>query len=376
MPERPAEIPLGYGTRVKCNILAEFREAEPCAPTRTAYTPGRGSMRRLLPAPNLTAILALAALADLWLYRVVNAVFLPSHEGTPLERWTATTALFCSNFASILALVLAMAAIYSALSGERVFPRSMRITVSTIGLFFCTLSGVGVLWDLTMPYQVHLRISHGFLAFFLVVGMWRSDHPWRLRVGLTLLAAPIALQALAIFVLRMGWSSPSPGDLAKLAHSMTLMGMIGSPFLFVPERWTRLRVVLAVAAGLLLAAGLGIAFNRRFDLVQAALFYGLRIDLAGLASPSERIYAVTLVAAFASIGAAIAGCLLGSPRARLAGWGLLLMATAGMEITSAKPALLTLCGLLALASSGSVPISSARIDSSPLLSSTAEAPRT
>jgi hypothetical protein len=333
-------------------------------------------MRRLLPAPNLTAILALAAFADLWLYRIVNAIFLPSHEGTPMERWIATSALFCSNLTSVLALVLAMAAIYAALGGEKVFPRSMRITVSTIGLFFCTLSGIGVLWNLTMPYLVHLRISHGFLAFFLVIGVWRSNQSWRSRVGLTLLAAPIALQALAIFVLRMSWSIPDPVDLAKLAHSMTLMGMIGSPFLLVPERWTRLRAVLAVAAGLLLAAGLGIAFSRRFDLVQAALFYGLRVDLGGLASPAERIYSVILVTAFASIAAAITGCLLGSARARLAGWGLLLMATAGMEITSTKPALLTLCGLLALASSGSAPISSAGIDSPSLLPSTAEAPRT
>ncbi len=43
-------------------------------------------MRRAAFAPNLTAVLAVAALADLVLYRIASAVFLPSQHGTPAER--------------------------------------------------------------------------------------------------------------------------------------------------------------------------------------------------------------------------------------------------------------------------------------------------
>jgi hypothetical protein len=88
---------------------------------------------------------------------------------------------------------------------------------------------------------------------------------------------------------------------------------------------------------------------QRFDLVQVVAYYGLRIDLTGLGSSAERLYAGALILAFACLGAATVGCLLEKGKSRLAGWALLLLGVAGMEIASARPALFTLCGLLALA---------------------------
>jgi hypothetical protein len=294
----------------------------------------------------------LAALAELFLYRITSAIFLPSQDGTAAERWLATLALFASHFAGILALALAVAALLSALGGDGIFPRSMRITVSTIGLFFCALAGIGVLWTLAPQYNVHLRISHAFLTMFLALGLFHSRRPWREKLGIMLFALPILIQAFIVFTLRMGWVQSGPGPIARVAHLMTLVAMIVAPLLLTRGPWSKLRVVLAAATGLLLAAGLASALVKRFDLVQAALFYGLSIDLGGLASTTEQIYSAALVAAFASLGAGIAGSLAGSAKSRLAGWGLLLMAVAGAEITSPKPALFTLCGLLALVVSG------------------------
>jgi hypothetical protein len=325
-------------------------------------------MRKLPPSPNLTALLALAALAELLLYRITNTIFLPSQDGTLAERWLADAALFSSNFAGILALFLAVIALVSALGGDQVFPRSMRITVSTIGLFFCALAGMGVLWSLAPHYHVHLRLSHAFLTFFLSLGVWHSRSPWRVKLGITLFALPVIIQAGIIFSLRMGWAHATPIQLARLAHAISLTAMITAPLLLMQAPWTRFRVVLASSAGLLLAAGFGYALVTRFDLVQAALFYGLHIDLAGLASTPEQIYSVALVAAFASLGASIAASLVGSAKSRLAGWGLLLLAVAGAEITSAKPALFTLCGLLALIVSATARTTppAATADASPL----------
>jgi len=87
----------------------------------------------------------------------------------------------------------------------------------------------------------------------------------------------------------------------------------------------------------------------RFDLMQAVAFYGLRIDLSGLALTSERVYTGLLIVAFACLGAATASCLSVRGPSRLTGWGLLLLAVAGFDMTSPKAALFTLCGLLALA---------------------------
>lgn len=309
-------------------------------------------MPRTLPAPNLTAVLALSALADLVFYRIASAIFLPSQNGTLAERWVAGAALFFSNLSGILALVLAVVALVFALAGDQVFPRSMRITVSTVGLFFCALAGIGVLWSLAPQYNVHLRISHGFLSFFLALGVWHGGRSWRSKLGITLFAVPMVIMALALFCLRMAWSKPDAIQLARLAHALTLIAMMAAPLLLAPWPRSLGRAAITIASGLVLAAGFSLATLLRFDLVQAALFYGLRIDLSGLGSTPERLYTGVLIASFACLGAGIASCLWGPPRSRLAGWGLLLLAVAGAEITSPKPALFTLCGLLALAVAG------------------------
>lgn len=326
-------------------------------------------MPRWPPAPNLTAVLAVAALADLVLFRVARSVFLPSHSGTAAERLLAGAALFSSHLSGLLALVLAVAALLSALASEQIFPRSMRITVSTIGLFFCALAGIGVLGDLAPQYQVHLRISQGFLAFFLAFGTWRGERSRRAKLAITFFAVPLVLQALAIFCHRMGWARPSPVLIAKVGHAGTLAAMVATPLLVAPWPATRLRAAAMILCGTVLAALGTVVTVLRFDLVQAALFYGLRIDLAGLASTSERLYSGALIAAFACVGASIAGCLTAGARSRLAGFGLLLLAVAGAEMSSPKPALFALCGLLALAIASSA-------QQHPVTDETAPAPAT
>ncbi len=306
-------------------------------------------MRRLLAGLNLTALLALSALAELVLYRIVNAIFLPSHQGTTLERWTAGAALFVSNFSGILALLLAVVAMVHALRSDRIFPRSMRITVSTVGLFFIVLAGLGVFWILAPRYHVHMRISLGFLVFFLALGIWHGARPWRSKLAITLFALPIVLQAAAVFAHRMAWSRLDPAEMVRVGHAITLAAMTATPVLVSPWPWRKGRMAVTLAAGTIVAIALGAATTLRFDLVQAVAYYGLRIDLTGLGSSAEQLYAGAIIAAFACLGATTVGCLVEKGQSRLAGWALLLLAAAGMDISSPRPALFTLCGLLALA---------------------------
>jgi hypothetical protein len=306
-------------------------------------------MRRLLAGLNLTALLALSALAELVLYRVVSAIFLPGQNGTAVDRWTAGAGLFVSNFSGILALLLAMVALVYALRSDQIFPRSMRITVTTVGIFFTALAGLGVLWILSPRYHVHMRISHGFLVFFLALGIWHGARPWRSKLAVTLFAIPIVLQAAALFAHRMAWSSPDPGQMVRVGHAITLAAMIATPILVSPWPWRKGRLAVTLAVGTILATALGAATTLRFDLVQVVAYYGLRIDLTGLGSSAEQRYAGVLIAAFACLGATTVGCLIEKGKSRLAGWALLLLGVAGMEVGSPKPALFTLCGLLALA---------------------------
>ncbi len=306
-------------------------------------------MRLPRPGLNLTALLALSALAELIFYRILSAVFLPSQNGTTAERWTASFALFVSNFSGILALLVVVLALLHALRSDQVFPRSMRITVTTVGLFFSVLAGFGVLWIPAAMYHVHLRISHGFLIFFLALGIWHGSRPWRFKLAITLFAIPIVLQAFALFAHRMAWSRLDPAEMVRLGHAITLAAMTATPVLVAPWPWRKARMAITLGVGVATAGALAAAMTLRFDMVQAVAFYGLRIDLTGLGSSAERLYAGALIASFACLGAATAGCLSERGRPRLAGWGLVLLAVAGMDIGSPRSALFTLCGLLALA---------------------------
>jgi hypothetical protein len=306
-------------------------------------------MRRLLAGLNLTALLALSALAELIFCRILSAIFLPGHSGTNAERWAANIAIFVSNFSGILALLLAVVALAHALRSDQIFPRSMRITVTTVGVFFAALASLGVLWILAPRYLVHLRISHGFLVFFLALGVWHGARPWRSKLAVTLFAIPIILQAAALFAHRMAWSRLEPAQMLRVGQAIALAAMTATPVLVAPWPWRKARMAITIAAGTLVAAALSAATLLRFDLVQAVAYYGLRIDLTGLGSPAERLYVGALIAAFACLCAAVVGCLSEKGRSRLAGWALLLLGVAGMEIASPRPALFTLCGLLALA---------------------------
>jgi uncharacterized membrane protein YoaT (DUF817 family) len=318
-------------------------------------------MRKRLLAPNLTALLALAAFADLVLYRVLNAIFLPSQGASTAERGLEGLGSYMSNLSSVLGLLIVVTALLGALRSDTIFPRSMRITVTTIGLFFTVMAGMSVLWIPAIPrYGVHLRISHAFLVFFLALGIWHSARSWRDKIGVTLFAVPILLQALAFFVHRMGWSFADAGKLLRASHLLALAAMTAAPILLTPRPWKPAQSAIMLATGVALAAGLSFVTLIRFDLVQAVAFYGLRIDLTGMTSSVERLYTGATIVAFACVGAATANCLVVAGRSRLTGWGLLLLTAAGLEITSAKPALFTLCGLLALA------MASAREESSPV----------
>jgi hypothetical protein len=223
------------------------------------------------------------------------------------------------------------------------------MTVSTIGLFFSALATMGVLWLLVTPrYHIHLRISHGFLVFFLVLGIWQGVQTLRAKVAITLFAIPMVLEAVAIFFHRMAWARVEPGQIVRFAHAITWTAMCAAPALLAPKIRGPGHFAITLGAGILVGAGLGTATALSFDVVQAVAFYGLRIDLTGLSSSAEVLYTGALVVALASLGAAAVSCLTVPGPSRLVGWGLLLLAVTGQDLSSVRPALFSLCGLLAL----------------------------
>lgn len=306
-------------------------------------------MPRRLPAPNLTALLALSALGELIFYRVLNTAFLPARPSTLGQQWLVGFGSFIANLSGVLALLLVVFGLVRALASDQVFPRSMRITVSTIGIFFSALAAMGVLWlSVTPRYHVHLRISHGFLVLFLMLGVWHGARSMRAKVAVTLFALPMVLEAVAIFFHRMAWTRIEPGHIVRFAHAITWTAMCSAPILLAPKFRGAWHVAVMLAVGILLGGGLGAATALSFDVVQAVAFYGLRIDLTGLSSSAEVLLTGALVVALSSLGATAAACLAARGASRLVGFGLVLMAVSGQDLSSVRPALFTLCALLAL----------------------------
>ena len=307
-------------------------------------------MQKAIPSPNLTAVLALAALADLLLYRLASHVFLPSHPAWGVARVLSDLGLFMSNLGSVLGVMLVAVVLLRALRGDSIFPGSMRITVSTIGLFFVMLATAGVL-ALPVPdrFVAYLRISHAFLAGFVAAGLWHRRCPVRLKLAVTLFAAPIVLQAATMFCERMGWSPSLVGHGSRIAEASTFFALLLSPVRISPRPRGGLQVAAMLGAGLISLALLSLAMLRYFGLAQVVALYGLRFDLPAAAGVVGKAYAATIVAAYVAATVAAAACLTGDGASRLLGYGLVLLATTGHQIVAPNQTVFSLCGLCALA---------------------------
>ena len=124
-----------------------------------------------------------------------------------------------------------------------------------------------------------------------------------------------------------------------------LVACLAAPALLPPRpaRERPWRRPLAAAAAL--TAALVVAIAIRYDLLQATLLYGLRIDLPRLGSP----LGVAYMAAFFGWSYVTVQLLVDKGGMRLAAYGLLLLALGGHEASSPIELELAMLGLLALA---------------------------
>jgi len=307
-------------------------------------------MRRFLSSLNVTALLALLAVADLVLYRTITPIFLPTQPTGFVPRLVVHLASFCAHLAGVLGILVVALALARLLRDELVFPRGMRITVSTIGLFFLSIAGLGLLSVLVSPrYQTHMRISHAFLVLFILMGSWRNRRSLRSRIGLTLLGVPMILQVVALFLAQAADPRVDPVVLAGYGRSGLLLFLAVSPMVVLPHPIPRRSLIAGMAASALVVGVLVSAKLVRFDILQVTAYYGLRLDLTGMTGAAEQWMVSFVIVAYGCLAFAIASSLATKGASRLSGWGLLLVGAAGLEVNAPKLALFSLGGLLALA---------------------------
>lgn len=300
-------------------------------------------------AINLTAALALAALGDLVLHRVASRLFL-GQRPTGLGRVVADAGLFASYLGAILGLGLLGVALAGAFRRNELFPRSMRLTVGTVAIFFVVLGAVR-LFSAPMPerFLVHLKTGQAFLAWFIAAALWRAPVGGRVKLGVTLFALPAVLHAASLFGERMGLAQAAAFDLARAAELTALVAAALSPFLLAGERQLGLRRALGLAVGIVVLTTVVTAMALAFDLVHGLALYGWRLDLPAPLTAGALAYAALFAAAATGLAIGLVWTLGERGAGRLCGWGLLLIAVAGFQTVAPNPILFATCGLLGVA---------------------------
>lgn len=307
-------------------------------------------MRRLLSTINLTGILALLAVADLVFYRVISPLFLPNQSTTLFPQVLSFFAFYCAQLSSLLALTLVASALFRLLREGSIFPGPMRLPTGTIALFFIFLSVMGIFYIFSSPrYLTYLRLSHAFLVLFITRGIWLKNRPLSARIGVTLFALPLIAQALAEFLFQIGSKWINPIELARWGRAGILLFLAATPLLFCTRPLGLRRQLAGFLAAFLVLGTLLKMVITRFDLVQVVTYYGIRLELTELSTWRERAFLGLFMLAYSSFAFTVVTNLSQVGRSRLYGWGLVLIAATGLEITSPKLALFSLCGLLALA---------------------------
>lgn len=301
-------------------------------------------------APNLTAILAGLALAELALYRVAARVFLPLHPQAWRDRFLLFLAHYLHVLVGLVALVVLALGLSRAFRRRDVLPRSMRAAAVVISIGLLGLGAAGiVLREIPERLVTHLGTSHAFLAWFLAMGALRGDGPRGPRVAVMLFALPVVLETLASFAARLGAPAATPADLSRAGDLAILVAAGISPWLLARHAWGGVRVFFAGAGVVVVVGALTLAFARWFDLVHTVLLYGFHLDLPPPGTRAGFSYAALTVAAAAG-GVFSAALTLATPGPlRLCGLGLVLLATSGHKALAPAQILMASCGLLALA---------------------------
>ena len=302
---------------------------------------------------NLTAALVVFASLELVVNRLATRLFLPQatfgeRSASLAARLVGASGPLLFHLTGVLALMVLLAALVGLLWRGELFARPLRPAVVIMGLFFWVLAACGVVLDMVPArFFPHLEATFALLAALVAAAALGTPMRARVKVGIVLFTLPGILEAAAIFGDRMGVLPPETTAVVTRAGEMALLlACVAAPVLLPPrpaaERpWRR-----ALLAAMGLTAALVVAMTARYDLrFQASVLYGLRLELPHLGS----LLGVAYVAAFFGWTYATVQLVVDKGGMRLAGYGLVLLAVTGYQVTSPVELTLALAGVLALA---------------------------
>jgi hypothetical protein len=306
-------------------------------------------------AGNLTAALALVSFLELVLNRLANRLFLPrsllsgaAGGSSAGARLLGQAGPFLFHLTNVLALLIFVAAFAGLLRRRELYPRAIRFTATVIAAVFSALTGLGIFFgQQPPPFFFHAATtSYGFLSLLTLLAVLGARVGWRAKVGVALFTLPGLLHVTSLALERTGVGAGGTlvGDLSWWGEACLLLAAASAPLTLPPERARQRAWIVpgAVAAGV--ATVFAVALGSHHDLVAAAALFGLRLEMPDLTSAMGAAYVVAAFGwtlAFAQLLAAGGG-------ARLAGYGVLLLAVAGYQIGAPPELTVALLGVLAL----------------------------
>jgi hypothetical protein len=302
---------------------------------------------------NLTAALVAIALLELFVNRVFSRLFA---SGAALTSGVHGSRLidYVGTFTFYVTAVLALGVFVVAFSGlvrrGELYPRAIRFSVVVIAIVFVGFSGRAlVLGQMPPRHFIFLEIGLAFLSLLTVIALVTARVPTRVKVGFALFALPGMLHAFAIVASSHAAEGLGWGDAAVITAwggevALVIAG-IAAPFTLSPRPFAERRWRLPAVVAATLTSALVVALAVRFDLVQASVLYGLRLDLPRLASWAGLAH----VAAFFGWSFATTELIADKGGMRLVGYGLVLLALGGYEAGSPVELSLSLLGLIAVA---------------------------
>ncbi len=304
---------------------------------------------------NLTAVLALLAVLELVINRIVGHLFVPMSRANTLPGSVlGETGTFLFYLVGVLGLWLFAAGLTGLLLRREFFPQTVRLTAALFGLFFVFFAGPGTVFGQLPPRLfVHLQTSQGFVAWTLALACWRNVAPLRAKVGVTLFALPSILHAAGLFGAQMGWGRGEQlaADLFSASELVGLFAGAASPVLLSPRPFAGSARALALTwcAGAAVLGLLVAGLVANFELIQMMALYGLRLDIPPLRSAQAILYLALLAVSAWGLTTCILQCLVTPGGTRLAGYGLILVASAGHQVSTVSQLVLAAAGLVALA---------------------------
>jgi hypothetical protein len=301
---------------------------------------------------NLTAVLAVVAALEVVLDRVFARLFLPA--AASAQAWDAFWAYagaFTSYLGGALGLLVLAVSLAGLLLRRELFPGSMRVVVTAIGVFFIGLLA-STLWQYPLDTArfVQLKISHAFLSALVAIAVWLGRASLRPKVGVTLFVLPALLHTTALFASELAWGRADlvPGDLARVGELIALFAAGAAPLLLAPGLPRPRHAALAWPLGLAAEAVLIWAAWKHFDFVHLLASFGLRIELPAMGAGGAWAFVMLLGLGVLGTILYVIPALGAGGSERLAALGVVLIVAGGYQIASPPDLAAAACGVLAL----------------------------